>query len=130
MDELDAVVDAARMGLGLTVMSADCILDDLRNGKLLRLLPNYGITGNTPEQSRIIMQYPAPEAAVTQSGSRGSLPVGQTAPARPVGMIAPRAGSTSRLHGAKKVWASSARSCTRRAMASMLDMLPPISPDS
>lgn len=59
MDELDAVVDAALVGLGLTVVSADLVLEHLRNGSLIRLLPNYEISGSDPVQVEIIMQYPA-----------------------------------------------------------------------
>ena len=38
MDELDAVVDAADAGLGMTVSSAENVLTSLREGRLVRCL--------------------------------------------------------------------------------------------
>ena len=57
-DELDGVGDAAEAGLGLTVSSAENVLVALREGRLVRLLENYLITGHGTKHDRIIMQYP------------------------------------------------------------------------
>lgn len=57
MDELDAVVDAAQMGLGLTVTAAENALQPLRAGTLIPVLTDYDIAGQESNSS-IIIQYP------------------------------------------------------------------------
>jgi DNA-binding transcriptional LysR family regulator len=59
MDELDAVIDAAQLGLGITVSSAENVMHALHDGSLVRLLPDYDIPGNDPIQAEIIIQYSA-----------------------------------------------------------------------
>jgi DNA-binding transcriptional LysR family regulator len=60
-DELDAVADAAVAGLGITVSSVENVLGELRDGSLVRLLPNYQIEGQNELGTNIIMQYPRKE---------------------------------------------------------------------
>jgi DNA-binding transcriptional LysR family regulator len=57
-DELDAVYDAAKAGLGITVISIENLLDALREGSLVRILPEYEVEAQTELSSTIIMQYP------------------------------------------------------------------------
>lgn len=59
LDELDAVVCAARHGLGVTVSWAGNVQDGLRDGTLVRLLEDYDILGPDQIHSEIVMQYPA-----------------------------------------------------------------------
>lgn len=56
-DELDAVVDAASLGLGLTVTAAENALQQLREGSLVPVLTDYGIDAQE-DSSSIIIQYP------------------------------------------------------------------------
>jgi DNA-binding transcriptional LysR family regulator len=56
-DELDAVQDAALAGLGITVISIENVLGPLREGSLVRVLPNYEIEAQNELGSTIIMQY-------------------------------------------------------------------------
>jgi len=58
MDELDAVADAAVAGLGLTVSSAENVLDALRDGRLVRVMDDYTVIGNDTSRGEIIVQYP------------------------------------------------------------------------
>jgi DNA-binding transcriptional LysR family regulator len=57
-DELDAVSDAAIAGLGITVISIENVLGALREGSLVRVLPQYEVEGQNELGSTIIMQYP------------------------------------------------------------------------
>ena len=57
-DELDAVADAAVAGLGLTVSSAENVLDALRDGRLVRVMDDYTVIGNDTSRGEIIVQYP------------------------------------------------------------------------
>jgi DNA-binding transcriptional LysR family regulator len=57
-DELDAVCDAAKAGLGITVISIENVLDALREGSLVRVLPGCEVEGHNELGSMIIMQYP------------------------------------------------------------------------
>jgi DNA-binding transcriptional LysR family regulator len=57
-DELDAVADAAVAGLGLTVSSAENVLNELSAGTLVRVLTDYEVLGNGAINSEIIIQYP------------------------------------------------------------------------
>lgn len=58
MDELDVVSDAAVAGLGITLISAQNVLTQLRDGSLIRLLPQYDVKGHSDKQVEIVMQYP------------------------------------------------------------------------
>ena len=58
MDELDAVVDAAEAGLGITVSSAENVLTSLRAGRLVRVLEDYDVGGHGEMHTQVIMQYP------------------------------------------------------------------------
>ena len=58
MDELDAVVDAAEAGLGITVSSAENVLKSLREGRLVRVLEGYDVGGHGEMHTQVIMQYP------------------------------------------------------------------------
>jgi DNA-binding transcriptional LysR family regulator len=58
MDELDAVADAAAEGLGITVSSAENVLDALRDGRLVRVMDGYTVLGNDTSRGEIIVQYP------------------------------------------------------------------------
>jgi DNA-binding transcriptional LysR family regulator len=60
-DELDAVYDAAKAGLGITVISIENLLEALREGSLVRVLPQYEVEAQTELSSTIIMQYPRKE---------------------------------------------------------------------
>ena len=57
MDELDAVVEAAEAGLGLTVTSAENALLALRERTLLRIMEDYEVLGQPQMHSEIIIQY-------------------------------------------------------------------------
>jgi DNA-binding transcriptional LysR family regulator len=57
-DELEAVSDAAIAGLGVTVISIENVLGALRDGSLLRVLPQFEVEGQNELVSTIIMQYP------------------------------------------------------------------------
>ena len=57
-DELDAVCDAAKAGLGITVISMENVLDALREGSLVRVLPEHEVEAQNELGSMIIMQYP------------------------------------------------------------------------
>jgi len=57
MDELDAVADAAEAGLGLTVSSAENVLGALREGRLIRVLEDYVVSGEHGLQTEVIVQY-------------------------------------------------------------------------
>ena len=57
MDELDAVTEAAVNGLGLTVISVGNIEAQLRDGSLIRLLPDYEISGNDAFFTEVVLQY-------------------------------------------------------------------------
>lgn len=57
-DELDAVGDAAKVGLGLTVSSAENVLGALREGTLVQVLKDYEVTGSGAINSEVIIQYP------------------------------------------------------------------------
>jgi DNA-binding transcriptional LysR family regulator len=59
VDELDAVVTAARLGLGLVISWSEIVQDALDDGALVRLLADYDISGHDQVNSEIIMQYPA-----------------------------------------------------------------------
>lgn len=56
-DELEAVCDAAIAGLGVTVISTENVLGALREGSLVRVLPEYQVEGHNELGSTIIMQY-------------------------------------------------------------------------
>jgi len=56
-DELDGVADAAEAGLGLTVSSVENVLSALREGRLVRVLEDFTITGQGDKHDQIIMQY-------------------------------------------------------------------------
>lgn len=58
MDELDAVVDAAEAGLGITVSSAENVLTSLRERRLVRVLEDYTVGGHGAMHTQVIMQYP------------------------------------------------------------------------
>lgn len=55
--ELDTVADAAMAGLGLAVISLENVLRPLREGRLVRLLPDYLIGGHNEMQTQVIIQY-------------------------------------------------------------------------
>ena len=57
-DELDAVADAAQVGLGLTVSSAEKVLGALRDGTLVQVMKDYEVTGNGAINSVVIIPYP------------------------------------------------------------------------
>jgi DNA-binding transcriptional LysR family regulator len=59
LHEAETVIDAARVGLGLTVASPENVFDALRDGSLVRLLPDYEILGAGRQRTEIIMQYSA-----------------------------------------------------------------------
>jgi DNA-binding transcriptional LysR family regulator len=59
IDELDAVINAARLGLGLTLSWTKNVQDSLQNGSLVRVLDGYDILGHNQTNSEIIMQYPS-----------------------------------------------------------------------
>jgi DNA-binding transcriptional LysR family regulator len=56
-DELDGVVDAAKAGLGITISSAENILADLREGRLVQILEDYRVLGQGTLRNEIIVQY-------------------------------------------------------------------------
>jgi DNA-binding transcriptional LysR family regulator len=56
-DELDAVADAAENGLGLTVSSAENVLPALTDGRLVRLMEDYTVLGQSMLETEVIMQY-------------------------------------------------------------------------
>jgi LysR family transcriptional regulator, transcriptional activator for dmlA len=56
-DELEAVCDAAVADLGVTVISSENVLGALREGSLVRVLPEYEVQGNNELGTTIIMQY-------------------------------------------------------------------------
>jgi DNA-binding transcriptional LysR family regulator len=58
MDELDAVVNAAEAGLGITMSSAENVLTSLRAGRLVRVLEDYEAGGQDAMHTQVIMQYP------------------------------------------------------------------------
>ncbi len=57
VDELDAVTDAAAAGLGITVSSAENVLESLRSGRLVRVLEGHTVSGHDQSRSEIILQY-------------------------------------------------------------------------
>ena len=57
MDELEAVVDAAVAGLGVTVTSVDNVLAQLRDGRLVQLLETHAVSGPSQRSSQVIIQY-------------------------------------------------------------------------
>lgn len=57
MDELDAVGEAAKVGLGLTLSAADNIQQELREGSLVRVMAGYEIFSNDQAETEIVMQY-------------------------------------------------------------------------
>jgi len=57
IDELSGVVDAARAGLGLTVVTRDLVADDLATGRLVSVLGAYRIEGNAT-QTEVVLQHP------------------------------------------------------------------------
>jgi DNA-binding transcriptional LysR family regulator len=56
-DELDAVAEAAENGLGLTVSSAENVLPALTDGRLVRLMQDYTVLGQSMLETEVIMQY-------------------------------------------------------------------------
>lgn len=57
-DELATVIDAALVGLGITVVAAHHVAQQLEDGALVRLLPDYDIQAHDASFSEIIIQYP------------------------------------------------------------------------
>lgn len=57
-DELETVVDAAMMGLGITVVTELNVTRHLREGSLVRVLPNYELEGHSAKFAEIVLQYP------------------------------------------------------------------------
>lgn len=57
-DELDVVSDAAVAGLGVTVVAVQNVMRQLRDGSLVRLLPQYEIQGHSAKHTEIILQHP------------------------------------------------------------------------
>lgn len=57
VDELDAVADAALLGLGVTVVAEFAAIDAIREGRLIQLLPAYEIVAHSSQQSEMIIQY-------------------------------------------------------------------------
>lgn len=55
---LDTVVDAALMGLGVTVAFVESVLPHLESGRLQVLLPDYQIEDQNDEDTEIFFQYP------------------------------------------------------------------------
>ena len=62
MDELDAAVDAAVAGLGVTVTSVDNVLAQLRDGRLVQLLETHAVSGPNQRSSQVIIQLRAPSS--------------------------------------------------------------------
>lgn len=58
LNELAAVIDAALAGLGLTVVTMDGVVEQLRDGALVQVLPDYAISAHNEKHSDIIIQYP------------------------------------------------------------------------
>jgi len=55
---LDAVVDAALMGLGITVAFVESVLPHLESGRLRVLLPAFPLDDNESKDAEIFIQYP------------------------------------------------------------------------
>jgi DNA-binding transcriptional LysR family regulator len=58
MDEVEAVAHAVRVGLGVAMMSLDVAGDGLRDGSLLRLLPDYEVHSDDVPAPEVFIQYP------------------------------------------------------------------------
>lgn len=55
---LDTVVDAALMGLGITVAFVESVLPHLESGRLRVLLPDFRLDDNESKDAEIFLQYP------------------------------------------------------------------------
>lgn len=55
--ELETVADAARFGLGPTLIEETVVREHLRNGSLVRLLPDYMVEMGDKLQRQAVMQY-------------------------------------------------------------------------
>jgi DNA-binding transcriptional LysR family regulator len=55
---LDTVVDAALMGLGITIAFVESVLPHLESGRLRILLPAFQLDDNESKDAEIFIQYP------------------------------------------------------------------------
>ena len=61
VEQYDAVLSAAVVGLGATVVFADSAERHLKSGELIALLPEWKITSSGPESSEVFLCYPGRE---------------------------------------------------------------------
>lgn len=57
MDELTIVLDAARESLGVAVANGDAVAEDLAQGRLVRVLPEYEVSTGDAGRGVAVMQY-------------------------------------------------------------------------
>jgi len=57
-EQLDTVVDAAALGLGITVAFVQSVLDHIRSGRLTVLLPDYDVLARDERDCDICLHYP------------------------------------------------------------------------
>ena len=57
MDEVEAIHHAVRIGLGVSMAAENVVLDGLRDGSLVRLLPDYEIYGDGVPEPDVFIQY-------------------------------------------------------------------------
>ena len=65
-DELDTVIDAAVLGLGITVVTEFTAAQQLQSGKLQRVLGDYELEGHSSKFAEIVMQFPKHDHMTTR----------------------------------------------------------------